>query len=158
GDIFGGGGTVRVWRLADGAPAGEPLTGHRGAVTAVAVGALADGAPVIISGSGDIFGGGGTVRVWRLADGTAVGEPLTGHDSLVTAVAVGALPDGIPVIVSGGAGGGAGGTVRVWRLADGTPLVPPLDLPESVRAVAVQSNVIITAVGTDIAVHQPVLP
>ena len=142
-------GTVRVWRLADGTPVGEPLTGHAGPVTAVAAGALPDGTPVIVSGGDD-----GTVRVWRLADGTPVGEPLTGHDGAVTAVAAGALPDGTPVIVSGG----GDGTVRVWRLADGTPLVPPLDLPESVRAVAVHGNVIVTAAGADIAVHQPALP
>ena len=35
------------------------------------------------------------------------------------AVAVGALPDGTPVIVSGG---DDDGTVRVWRLADGAPV------------------------------------
>ena len=115
----------------------------------MAVGALPDGTPVIVSGGDD-----GTVRVWRLADGTPVGEPLTGHDGAVKAVAVGALPDGTPVIVSGG----GDGTVRVWRLADGTPVVPPLDLPESVRAVAVHGNVIVTAAGADIAVHQPALP
>ena len=100
-------------------------------MNAVAVGALPDGTPVIVSGGGD-----GTVRVWRLADGTPVGEPLTGHDGAVKAVAVGALPDGTPVIVSGG----QDGTVRVWRTADGSPFVPPLDLPESVQAVAVHGN------------------
>ena len=100
-------GTVRVWRLADGTPVGEPLTGDISGVPAVAVGVLRDGTPVIISGSGD-----GTVRVWRLADGTPVGEPLTGHIGAVQAVAAGALRDGTPVIVSGG-----GGTVRAWRLA-----------------------------------------
>ena len=61
------------------------------------------------------------MRVWRLADGTLVGEPLTGHDGAVSAVAVGALPDGTPVIVSGD----TYGTVRVWRLADGTPVGKP---------------------------------
>ena len=86
-------------------------------MNAVAAGALPDGTPVIISGGDD-----GTVRVWRLADGTPVGEPLTGHDGSVNAVAVGALPDGTPVIVSGG----DDGTVRVWRLADGTPVGEPL--------------------------------
>ena len=95
----------------------QVLTGHDGAVTAVAAGALPDGTPVIISGGGD-----GTVRVWRLADGTPVGEPLRGHDGAVTAVAAGALPDGTPVIISGG----GDGTVRVWRLADGTPVGEPL--------------------------------
>ena len=155
-------GTVRVWRLADGTPVGEPLRGHDGRVNAVAVGALPDGTPVIVSGGWDgrcgcggwptaprsgsrcpatpagVRGGGGalpdgtpvivsggddgTVRVWRLADGTPVGEPLTGHTDWVRAVAVGALPDGTPVIVSGG----DDGTVRVWRLADGTPVGEPL--------------------------------
>ena len=115
----------------------------------MAAGALPDGTPVIISG-----GAYGTVRVWRLADGTPVGEPLAGHGRPVLAVAAGALPDGTPVIISGG----TDGTVRVWRTADGTPVVPPLDLPESVRAVAVQGNVIITAAGADIAVHQPAVP
>ena len=65
-------------------------------------------------------------------------------------MAAGALPDGTPVIIGGG-----DGTVRVWRLADGTPVGEPLDLPESVRDVAVHGNVIVTAAGADIAVHQP---
>ena len=69
-------------------------------------------------------------------------------------MAAGALPDGTPVILSGG----ADGTVRVWRTADGTPLVPPLHLPESVRHVAVYGDVIVTATGSDVAVHQPALP
>ena len=96
-------GTVRVWRLADGTPVGQPLPGHDGAVYAVAAGALPDGTPVIVSGGYD-----GTVRVWRLADGTPVGQPLRGHDGWVNAVAVGALPDGTPVIISGGSEHGAG--------------------------------------------------
>ena len=142
--IISGGhdGTVRVWRTADGTAVGEPLGGHHGAVWAVAAGALPDGTPVIISGGDD------GVRVWRTADGTAVGGPLGGHHGAVWAVAAGALPDGTPVIISGG------GTVQAWRLADGTPLVPPLNLAKSVYTVAVYSNVIITAAGADIAVHQ----
>jgi hypothetical protein len=54
----GGDGTVRVWRLADGAPAAGPLSGG-GWVAAVAVGALPDGTTVIVSGGYD-----DTVRVW----------------------------------------------------------------------------------------------
>jgi hypothetical protein len=48
--------------------------------------------------------------------------------------------------------------VRVWRLADGTPVGQPLNLPVSTRAVAIYGNVIVTASGPDIAVHQPALP
>ena len=44
------------------------------------------------------------------------------------------------------------------RLRWSVPLVPPLDLPEPVRAVAVHGDVIVTAAGADIAVHQPSLP
>jgi hypothetical protein len=69
-------------------------------------------------------------------------------------VAAGALPDGTPVIISGG----GDGTVRVWRTADGTLIVPTLDLPGRVSAVAIHGNVIITACGGGIAVHQPTLP
>jgi WD40 repeat protein len=121
-----------------------------GYVKAVAVGALPDGTPVIVSGSDY-----GTVRVWRLADGNPVGAPLWKYggdlaEGAVRAVAVGALPDGIPIVVNGS----DDGTVRVWRLADGTPVVPPLDFPESIGGVAVHGNLIVTAAGADIAVHQ----
>jgi len=63
------------------------------------------------------------------------------------------LPDGTPVIISGGRDDG-GGTVRVWRLADGIPVGEPLDLSEVVWDVAVHSNIIVTAAGTDIAAHR----
>jgi hypothetical protein len=197
-------GTVRVWRLADGTPVAEPLTGHTSDVTAAAVGTLPDGTPVIVSGGADgmvrvwrlgrrlhswvvgrlageppagriggamamvmgalpdgtpvIVSGGGrfdrTVRVSRLADSTPVGDPLTGHSSDVTAVAVGTLPDGTPVIVSGG----ENGTVRAWRLADGNPLAHPLELPEPIRGIALHRNIVVTAAGRDIAVHQLFTP
>jgi hypothetical protein len=66
----------------------------------------------------------------------------------------GALLDGIPVITSGD----IDGAVRVWRTADGTPVIPSLHLRESVQAVVLHSDVIITAAGADIAVHQPAPP
>jgi WD40 repeat protein len=128
----GGDGRVRVWDLVRGTPIGRPLTGHglqfllteserrsSGAVTAVAVAQL-EGRPVVVSGGRD-----GTVRVWDLARGSPVGQPLTGHQrSLfggVTAVAVAEL-EGRPVVVSGG----LDGVVRVWDLARGTPVGEPL--------------------------------
>lgn len=67
------------------------------------------------------------MRVWRLADGTPVGEPLRGHTGPVNAVAVGRLPDGAAVIVTGG----DDGIVRVWPLADTTLLLALLHLPAS---------------------------
>ena len=122
-------GTVRVWRLADGTPVGEPLRGHVGRVLAVTTAALPDGTPVIVSGGQD-----GTVRLWRLDGGAPVGEPLRGHVGAVWAVATGALPDGTPVIVSGG----QDATVRVRDLADGAPVGEPLrGHTGRVRAVAV---------------------
>jgi hypothetical protein len=69
-------------------------------------------------------------------------------------VAVGALPDGTPVIVSGG----DDGMVRVWRLADGAPVGEPLHIPESLQDVAVHGDIIVTTTGAGIAVHQPALP
>ncbi len=85
--------------------------------------------------------------------GTPARKPLRGHTGPVWAVAVGVLPDGSPVVVSGG----GDATARMWRLVDGTPLVASLNLPESVRAVGVHGNVIISATGANIAIHQPAL-
>ena len=48
--------------------------------------------------------------------------------------------------------------MRLLRLADGTRLVPPLNLPIQMRHVAVHGNIIVTAAGSDIAVHQLALP
>jgi WD40 repeat protein len=121
----------------------------------VAAGALPDGTPVIISGGSGLGGLDGTVRVWRLADGSPVGDPLRGHDDGVKAVATGALPDGTPVIISGDGGlAGLDGTVRVWRLADGTPVGDPLNLSQWAQGVAVHGHSIVTAAGYDLAVHQ----
>ena len=65
-------------------------------------------------------------------------------------MAVGVLRDGSPVIASGDDG-------TVWRLADGTLLAHPLDLSEPVWGLAVHGNIIVTAVGGDIAIHHRTL-
>jgi WD40 domain-containing protein len=89
---------------------------------------ILNGRPVAVTGGDD-----GTVRVWDLASGTAVGEPLTGHTGWVRSVAVGTL-DGRPIAVTGG----FDQTVRMWGLASGTPVGQPLTGHSSeIRAVAV---------------------
>jgi hypothetical protein len=73
-------------------PGHQVVTGHHRTVREMAMGVLPDGAPVIVAGDGSLRNA--TVRVWRLADGTPVGQPITGHHSGVNAVAAGRLPDG----------------------------------------------------------------
>jgi hypothetical protein len=71
----------------------------------------------------------------------------------VAAVAVGAPPDGIPVIVSGS----RDGTVRVSGLADGTPVASagPTRIGIGCRYLRQRRH---HAAGTDIAVHHLVRP
>jgi WD40 repeat protein len=69
------------------------------------------------------------VRVWRLADG----DPDRFQFGPVTSMAVGALPDGTPVIVYGD----GDGTARVWRLADGARFRDPHGGHDGVMSVAV---------------------
>jgi WD40 repeat protein len=78
------------------------LTGHTGAVHALAVGRLG-WEDVILAGGADR-----TIRVWD-SRGTSLLEPLTGHQDEVTALAVGFV-DGEDVVVSGS----ADRTVRLW--------------------------------------------
>ena len=67
-------------------------------------------------------------------------------------MAVGLLRDSSPVIADGG------GSVRVWRLADGAPVAHLRDLPEPSWVVALRGNIIVTAGGRDIGIHQPGAP
>ena len=143
----GSDGPVRVWDLATGREQAQ-LTGHAGAVSAVAV--TADGARAVTGGDD------GTVRVWDLATGRQQAQ-LTGHDgggsgrwrsprtgprwrsAAATEAAVrvwdlagtgqraGPLtghagPVGAVAVTADGAravSGGGDGTVRVWDLAAG---------------------------------------
>lgn len=79
-------GTVRLWDAATGAPRGEPLTGHRGSVNAVAFGTV-EGRAVVASGGDD-----GTVRVWETTSGAELAVPV-----LDPAQAVVVVPGGLVV-------------------------------------------------------------
>lgn len=91
-------------------------------------------------GDDDGCGGrcGGLVERWNLADGTPVGDPLTGSLGSVKAVAV-ARVAGEQVVV----GGGGDRTLRMWDLRTGAPLGDPIaerpdiDEPGAIRAIAV---------------------
>ncbi|GAA1782967.1 hypothetical protein GCM10009682_01300 [Luedemannella flava] len=118
-DALAGSGTSRPWSVpwANWRPPmpHRTLTGHAAGTMSVAVGRL-DGRPIVVSGSDDH-----TVRVWDLATGKPVGEPLTGHTGGITAVATGILGN-IPIAVTGS----DDRTVRVWNLRTGTAIGNPL--------------------------------
>ncbi|WP_327065200.1 hypothetical protein [Kitasatospora sp. NBC_01302] len=90
-------------------------TGHEEGVRSIAVTAP-DDRPVAVTGGGD-----GTVRLWDLATGAPIGEPMTGHTGMVLAVAAGESA-GRPVAISGG----SDEAVRIWDLTTHQLLHQPL--------------------------------
>jgi WD40 repeat protein len=72
-----------------------------------------DGATLASAGSD------GTLRLWNVADGQPIGDPLGGHDDRVRSVAF--SPDGAAV-----ASGSDDGTVQLWDASDGRPRGDPL--------------------------------
>ncbi|GAA3755208.1 hypothetical protein GCM10022225_44960 [Plantactinospora mayteni] len=87
-------------------PIRDPFIGHEGAISTLAT-VVVDDRPVVVTGGTD-----GTVRVWDLSDGQAIGAPLTGHRDSVRKVVTSTLR-GRHVAVSAG----DDRTVRVWDLA-----------------------------------------
>jgi WD40 repeat protein len=126
GSINSSTGIVRVWDLVTGKLMCESITGHAGGVNTVACTVL-NGRPVIVTGdSGHGFRADGTVRVWDLATGEPVGEPIAGHTGQVMALACTVL-NGRGVAIAGDSGPEFGdGTVRVWDLATGQPVGEPI--------------------------------
>jgi WD40 repeat protein len=88
---------------------GSPLTGHSGAVYAVA---FSPDGKTLASGSAD-----GTVRLWDLATHRQIGSPLTGHNGPVWSVAF--SPDGTTL-----ASGGDDRTIRTWNVTYVAHIVP----------------------------------
>ncbi|GIG66134.1 hypothetical protein Pen01_24290 [Phytomonospora endophytica] len=89
-------------------PIGEPLTGHDGVITALALTEVG-GRALAVTAAEDR-----TARVWDLAAGAPVGEPLTDHGKAIAGVSTGELADGRAVAVTAG---GRDGVVRIWDLA-----------------------------------------
>jgi WD40 repeat protein len=88
----------------------EPMTGHEGAVLAVAYVVVND-IPVAVTGGADR-----TVRLWNLEDGQQIGGTLTGHAEPVRAVAC-AVIDNSAIAITGSADESHYyGTVRFWDL------------------------------------------
>ena len=120
----------------------QQLSGHTSTVTSVAAAEL-DGRPVIISGGEDR-----SVRIWDLATGTPIGDPLMGHTDWVQVVAAAQL-DGRPVVISGS----ADQTVRVWDLATGElvgePLIGHTGLVTSVAAAELDGRPVVISGSAD---------
>ncbi len=97
-------GTVRLWSLPDGRPAGE-IAAHRHPISSLA--ATPDGS-ILITGSGAE----GSAKLWAMPDGEKIRE-LPGHSRGVSALAV--SPDGSLV-----SAGGYDADCLVWRIGDGS--------------------------------------
>jgi predicted CXXCH cytochrome family protein len=94
-------GAITLWDLATGLPA-KTLSGHTGPVTALRF----KGADTLVSAAGDP-----SIRLWNLADGSAIGAITTPEPVTVLAV----LEDGKRIV-----SGSADGKLRVWR-PEGNP-------------------------------------
>ena len=87
------------------------LTGHTGAVFSVA---FSPDGKTLASGSADH-----TIRLWDVATGSPIGQPLTGHTGTVLSVAF--SPDG-KILASGS----VDDTIRLWDMFTGRPIGEPL--------------------------------
>lgn len=112
-------GVFRVWNLTTGTHLSAVGTSLERAdprrVTAVAGGLSDQGTPIVVSG--DSYG---TLRVWDLDAGTAIGRPIEPFTNCGRAIAAGAI-QGQPLVLCR-----AGGRLRVWHLGDRRPLGEPI--------------------------------
>jgi WD40 repeat protein len=95
---------VRLWDASSGAALGPPLSGHRGAVNALA---FIPGTTLLASASEDR-----TIWLWDANTGAVSGQPvITGHSNTITAMSV--SPDGTRIATAS-----IDGTVRIFNTAD----------------------------------------
>jgi WD40 repeat protein len=133
----------------------DPTTAARSAMTSALEQAEASGArtvlightgPVLsIDGSSDgvVASGGqdGTVRLWNVARGREIGDPMTGHVGAVRAVAF--SPDGQTI-----ASGGDDKFVRLWARASRKPIVSPIRLNDAAIGIAFSPDGTLLAVAS----------
>mgnify|MGYP005840256527 CR=1 FL=1 len=105
-------GQITLFDWLTGAPVAS-VSGHAGAVTALAASSPAEARRLLASGGAD-----GMVRLWDISSGTAIapGALLAGHTGAVTALAFNL--DGSLV-----ASGGEDRTVRLWDVQTGSALI-----------------------------------
>ena len=155
-------GPIRLWDVETGQSIGQPLNGHSSSVTDVAFSpdstilatcsqceirlwqvTTGNQLPVIKAcghlafspdGKTLVSGGGGnnTVLQWDVATEKQIGDPIPGHDGIVTYVAF--SPDG-QILAVGGAT-----TVQLWDLTRRQRIGLPLDHGESVMTLAFSSD------------------
>jgi WD40 repeat protein len=92
-----------------------------------------------------------TVRLWDLATGRPVGEPLTGHTRGVSAVAFGTMADGRRVLASAS----SDRTVRLWDLCARQPAATTQMLVGP-SALCFSDTLLAVAIGTSLVLVRPV--
>ncbi len=136
-------GTIRLWDLTARRPTAEVLAGspgggslgQQGSITNLAFSPVA---PVLAYGGSDAY-----IRLWDVAHGRPVGQPLSDHVSYPGSLAFD--PNGSLLAV-----GAADGTIRLWDIARGRTVGPPLrGHTGSVTAVAFSPNGSLLASGGD---------
>jgi WD40 repeat protein len=136
-------GTIRLWDLTSSQPTsevlagqpGEAIPGHQGSVTNLAFSPVA---PVLAYGGSDAY-----IRLWDVARGQPVGQPLSDHISYPSSLAF--SPNGRLLAV-----GASDGTIRLWDIAQGRTVGPQLrGHTGSVTTVAFSPNGALLASGSD---------
>jgi len=114
---------VRVWDADKGELVGEPMRQHGNHVWSVAFSGdgrhIVSGSEGVVPGAGAPSGLTASIILWDAETRNPVGEPLAGHEGIVTSVAF--SPDSHR-IVSGGSDGG----LRLWEVETGRQIGPTL--------------------------------